>query len=236
MIKGMPGIGKTALAARVANMQSKSIFWFDIGEWSSSRNTLGHLGAHLNSLGVDRLKRYVDARERPDLADLHDLLLELDPILTIVLDDCQNASTGMGLMLKSLISVCQSTKNLDLILVGRGFPGVLDLRHKAGDGCLILELEGLDTDASIQMLKRRGIEGARAESMAERVGGHPLFLSLLAPDEKRKDAEEISALIAKEVRSANGRRTCCTRSLYSGSLFGRTRLQRRKGTLTFWKH
>ncbi len=202
VIKGMPGIGKTALAAEVSGSVGASIFWFSIGDWSSPRNTASHLGAHLQSLGSDRLKRYVDARERPDLADLRDILMELDVRLTIILDDCQNASASMGSLLRTLISVCEANEHLDLILVGRGFPGIFDLKHRTGHVCLNLELEGLDTDASFQMLKNRGIVGHKAETMVKRSGGHPLFLTLIASDEDGEDAEEMSTLISREIQDS----------------------------------
>ena len=202
VIKGMPGIGKTALAAKVSESVGASIFWFSIGEWSSPRNTASHLGSHLQPLGSDRLKRYVDARERPDLADLRDILMELDVRLTIILDDCQNASPSMGSMLKTLISVCEVNEHLDLILVGRSIPGILDLKHRTSHVCLNMELEGLDTDASFRMLKNRGIVGHKAETIMKRSGGHPLFLALIASDEGEEDAEEMSTLISREIQDS----------------------------------
>jgi len=205
VIRGIPGIGKTALVAhtlRMWNTESRT-FWFGIGEWSSPRNTANHLASNLGSRGSSRLKRYLDAHEVPDLADIGDILLGLDEPLLLVFDDCQNCSMNMSHFLKMLVSVCGSSDNVSMILIGREVPDILNLEQKLGQGTVSeMELGVLPIQASLDLLQKRGIIEPKASVIAETSGGHPLYLSLVEETDTTGQSPDASTLVSKEVFSS----------------------------------
>lgn len=199
LVKGIPGIGKTALTAFAARHfgTSSKIFWYSITEWSSPRNIARHLAAFLDPLGFPRLRRYLVAHEVPDLADLKDILLEVDFSVVAVFDDTQNSGSNTTMLLKMLASICEKSKNMKIILVGRKIPD-MDLKQKLWAHIQEMEVRGLERKFCLELLNERGIPGPEAEAIVERSGGHPLYLTLV---EKRNEAgdDDISNLLAREI-------------------------------------
>lgn len=198
-VYGIPGIGKSTLVAEGIGRYGKDYrsFWFSISEWSSPRNTVGHLAGFLESLRFDRLGRYLEAHEVPDLADVSDILGEVKERIVLVFDDCHLAGRSLLLFLKMLASVSRKTDNIKLILLSRRkldfMPG-----PEAGAG-VVLRLGGLDKDSSIGMLKDRGFGNREAEAVAAKSGGHPLYLALVGGSGKGPVEGDITSLLAREI-------------------------------------
>jgi tetratricopeptide (TPR) repeat protein len=199
-ICGMAGIGKTTMATEIVNMEEgRPSFWCNVEEWSSPRNAFNHLAVTLKGLDHQRLSRYIQAREMPDLGDVRDILVDEECGLTMVFDDCQNASPGVESMLKVLASACLEGDGLRLIMLGRALPDLVGMGTKVKGAVLALTLEGLDRESGMELLRARGITGERASELLERSGGHPLFLTLVAPDTADVDGVEITSMICSKV-------------------------------------
>ncbi len=193
-LRGMAGVGKTALMAHAARTLASRgrIFWYDIGEWSSPRNTANHVAVFLQSLGRPRLNRYLDAHEVPDQADLRDILLETEEEVVFIFDDLQNASTSMSTFLKMMISVSETSENIKLVLVGRETPS--RLVHVSN-----IEVAALSHRSCLDLLQKRGFTGSEAQNMAEKSGGHPLYLTLIESSQEGGHSPDVSTLLAREI-------------------------------------
>lgn len=195
-VYGIPGIGKSALAAEAIARHGDDfkIFWFSISEWSSPRNTATHLSDFLVSTSFTRLRRYLDAHEVPDLADLRDILMEVESRCLFVFDDCHNSSQSMLRLLKMLASVSIDSGFIKLILISR---------KKLDIGLVpetpTLNLDGLDMSSCVDILIGRGFGTKDSEQMAGRSGGHPLYLTLVEKFTDRSKAEDVSGFLAKEI-------------------------------------
>jgi len=193
-LTGMPGIGKTALVATAA--KGDDIFWFDITEWSSTRNLANHLAEYLSRQGANRMKLYLEAHEIPDVADIRDILLELDFSLTIIFDDCQNTSNNMRGFMKMLVSTCGDSQYIMAGFLGREMPELIDIKQKlTDDGVIQMVLEPLDDRNSAEMLRYCGIDETAAKRISQQAGGHPLFLKLAGTsnDASALDIEDMLA-------------------------------------------
>ena len=194
MLSGMPGIGKTALAAKAAT--GHEVFWFEINEWSGPRNLANNLAIYLAEKNAPRMERYLEAHEVPDIADLHDILLDIKFPLTMIYDDCQNASNSLTSFLKMLVSACRNSQYLKAGFLARDMPEILEIKQKiTSDRIVQIVLDPLENNESIELLRNRGIEGLAAENISKQAGGHPLFLTLAGTDDNAhvKGIEEMLA-------------------------------------------
>lgn len=190
MLGGMPGIGKTALAAKAA--EGHEVFWFEINEWSGPRNLANNLAIYLAGKNAPRMERYLEAHEVPDIADLHDILLEINFPLTMIYDDCQNASISLTSFLKMLVSACGSSQHLKAGFLARNMPDILEIKQKiTSDRIVQMMLNPLEKDESIELLRNRGIEGLAAENISKQAGGHPLYLVLAGEDSNEQNIEDM---------------------------------------------
>ena len=194
ILNGMPGIGKTALVASAA--KDLDIFWFDITEWSSTRNLANHLAGFLSRHGKTRMERYLEAREIPDIADLRDILLDLDFSLTMIFDDCQNASTSLGSLLRMMASASGDSENLKVGFLGRDIPDIMNFKQKLTDERTIqMTLAPLNDEDSNELLRGRGIDELALSRIVQQAGGNPLYLKLVGTgiDTPGEDIEDMLA-------------------------------------------
>ncbi len=200
MVTGIGGIGKTALLAQALKTSERSseVFWFDIGEWSSIRNTSMHLGNFLDRMGDPRLKKYMLAHEDPDMADVHDILVNLNVNIMLAFDDIHNASQKFLTFLKMLASAGLASKNIGLFLLGRSDPGILENKYLQDARCMKMDLTGLSEESSIELLKERGFLQIQARTIAGKSGGHPLYLSLIK-DANPGAADDIEKILANDI-------------------------------------
>ncbi len=192
LLSGMPGIGKTALAAKAA--AGHEVFWFEINEWSGPRNLANNLAEYLAGKNAPRMKRYLEVHEVPDIADLHDILLDIKFPLTMIYDDCQNASISLISFLKMLVSACGNSQHLKAGFLARDVPDILEIKQKiTSDRIIQIVLSPLEKDESIELLQSRGIEGLAAENIFKQSGGHPLYLVLAGEGSDEQNIEDMLA-------------------------------------------
>jgi len=198
VIYGIPGIGKSALAARAVALhgQGRHTFWFPITEWASTRNTSSHLSCFLESFGFDRLQRYLEAHEVPDLADVRDILAEVKEPSILVFDDCDVAGQSLLLFLKMTAAVARQSSDIKLVLISRK---QIDFINATDPHTVTLTLDGLDESSSIGLLMERGFDRGASEKIAGRSGGHPLFLTLAGSAAEAHDEGDVSSILAREI-------------------------------------
>jgi tetratricopeptide (TPR) repeat protein len=198
-LTGMPGIGKTWLAATAASKYGgASTFWYTINEWSSPRNLSSHLANFLAENGNARLRRYMDTHEVPDPADIHDILLETEFRFVMMLDGCHDANPAMMPFLDMLASASTNSYHVGVALVGRHIPDPVGKRPLT-DRFITIELDSLDDVSSMALLEMKGIPESRARSIARKSRGHPLYLSLAGNDDGSSEASDVERMLATEV-------------------------------------
>ncbi len=199
MVQGMPGIGKTTLIAHsLGEIRTEPVFWFNVNQWSSPRNTSTHLAEFLDARSQPRLKRYLAAHETLDMADLQDIMAETTTTSTLIFDDCQESSQNLKILLKMLISMSIESPNLKLILIGRDLEDIFDFRTSLKtDITLEIKLTGLDEEASKSILKMQGVGSDEISEIVKNSSGHPLYLTLVKKVGEDKPAD-IENLIATE--------------------------------------
>jgi tetratricopeptide (TPR) repeat protein/DNA-binding MarR family transcriptional regulator len=204
VLTGMPGIGKTALASHaLVQHDADNAFWYNVTEWSSPRNAAAHLARFLGNRGFTRLQRYLEAHEVPELADVQDILADVNFRIILMFDDCQNASQSMLALLKMLISVSLKSENIKLGLCGRRLPDVLGLQQTLDrDRIVRIALEPLDMESSMALLLERGLSEPKARKIALRGGGHPLYLSLAGAGDAGTNTEAIEDMLAREIQAS----------------------------------
>ncbi len=197
-VTGMPGIGKTALMARALNGAS-NVFWYRVSDWAGPKHAATHLAAFMAGAGSGRLSRYLAVHELPDFGDMFDILATEKIHAILVFDDCHKSTGSMQSFLGMLARASLESKQLGLCIVGRSLPSAD--RIFAGplpQGAEIITLGPLDRDSSMGILTARGIQAAKAEAIADRGAGHPLYLSI-ADDANSGDVAE---MLAREIQAA----------------------------------
>jgi DNA-binding MarR family transcriptional regulator len=122
-VRGIAGIGKSTLAAKVMK-QSKgrtNLFYYQLKDWTTVRGLLLSLSKVLSKLGRNDLKFYLDSKKEIDLDEvglvLEGCLRGLDGI--IVLDDCQFAEGDVLSFLESSKGFLGASNGFKMVVLGR---------------------------------------------------------------------------------------------------------------------
>ncbi len=214
-ITGIAGIGKTAMLAHImeTSPHRSETLWIDIGEWSSVRNISGHMANYLDAHSSPRLKRYLKAHEILDMADIHDILLDLDARMILIFDDIHNSSPKILKFFNMLISSALTSDKILVFLLGRSRPDIVNnYLQNSTKGVFGLDLVGISEDSSIELLRARGFSDNNSLTIAQRSDGHPLYLTLVkdlgpaSPDNiEEKLAKEIFDHLSEEEKTIMGR-------------------------------
>ncbi|MGQ9582851.1 MAG: AAA family ATPase, partial [Thermoplasmatota archaeon] len=207
ILHGIAGIGKTSLAARLVQELSppRPTFWYRFREWDTLRNLLTPFSEFLQREGRRRLRAYLASRQEIDLNAVCYLVLESVRELRalLVFDDVHKASDTFTPCFKLLTEVLEKSEGVRALLTTRRLPAFYSRSEVVVRGLVAeLKLEGLDEEASSQLLRARNIAPAYHRRAFLLTGGHPLALELYKPGsgeaEERLDInkyieEEISA-------------------------------------------
>jgi tetratricopeptide (TPR) repeat protein/DNA-binding MarR family transcriptional regulator len=205
VIQGIPGIGKTALAARLVTdvRDARPVFWYRFHEWDSPRNYLVPLADFLARQGRRKLKVHLACKPDVDLGEvcyiIKDSVRGLEAIL--VLDDVHKASDAFLPCLSLFTEMLERPGGLRFIITTRNPRPFYDrrdviIRGKVGE----LRLEGLDEPGSRELLRSRNIQEEFHASAFRMTGGHPLALELFEPGaEEAERRGNISKYIEEEI-------------------------------------
>jgi len=177
-IRGIPGIGKTTLAAKLASdMSGQRVFWYAAKSWDAPRTVADALGKFFADNGSRKLASYISSGKL-ELGELSYLLNEelTENGFAFVFDDA-DCSKSLQEFLKMFRHSSGSAK---IIVTSESAPEFYDNTDVvARKEILELELGGLDKKAALQLLGSRGIEGSTAEELVRVTHGHPLSLEMV---------------------------------------------------------
>lgn len=186
VILGIPGIGKTALAARLVSETrgTRPVFWYRFHEWDTPRNLLVPMADFFAQQGRRKLKMHLSSK--PDI-DLHEVCYIMQDSVRglralMVLDDVHKASAEFLPCLTLFSEMLERTDGLRLILTARNPRPFYDrrdvlVRGRVGE----LRITGLDEESSRKLLRARNIDESFHKNAYVLTGGHPLALELFTP-------------------------------------------------------
>jgi ATP/maltotriose-dependent transcriptional regulator MalT/DNA-binding MarR family transcriptional regulator len=183
-IKGIAGIGKTTLLAKVVDSEKEkhNIFWYRFHYWSTQRNVLSHLSQFLSHKKKDSLNLYLEKSRTIDVGDVQALLKTqlIDVRALLVFDDFHRADENITQLFEAIFDILEDLKDLKIVLLGRKIPRFFDRRDVLVKKLVAeLELEGLDRESTRELLENRNIESDYIEEIYESTKGHPLSLELI---------------------------------------------------------
>ncbi len=205
ILHGIPGIGKSSLAARLVRelRPPRPTFWYRFREWDTLRNLLTPFSEFLQREGRRKLRAYLASRQEIDLNAVCYLVLESVRELRalLVFDDVHKASESFMPCFQLLTEVLEKSEGMRALLTTRRLPAFYSRSEVVVKGLVAeFKLEGLDEEASSQLLRARNIAPAHHRRAYLLTGGHPLALELYNPSSG--EAEErlnINKYIEEEI-------------------------------------
>lgn len=205
VILGIPGIGKTALAARVVSdaRGGRPVFWYRFHEWDTPRNLLGPMADFFAQQGRRKLKMHLASK--PDIDQNEVCYIIQDSVrglrALMVLDDVHKASDEFLPCLTLFSEMLERTEGLRLILTARNPRPFYDRRDVLVRGMVgELRIEGLDEESSRQLLLARNVDESCHKNAYRLTGGHPLALELFTPGTGESGGKgDISKYIEEEI-------------------------------------
>jgi tetratricopeptide (TPR) repeat protein len=180
VIRGIAGIGKTALASKACDLVRgrRNLFWHRIRPWESSPTVLARLG------------RFLDALDRPGLSSVlkrgeHGLAAEVlrqdlpDTHAFLVFDDAHDASRETLGILRMLTDAAPSAPGVRILILTRRALSFYDARDTTIRGMVReIELDGL-TPLEAAALLAGGGDSSKLVGLGRRLAGHPLLIELV---------------------------------------------------------
>ncbi len=190
-VKGIAGIGKTTLVARLASeLSGQRLFWHTVRSWDGTKSLADALARFFYDNGGRKISSYLSSGKF-ELGELSYLLNEElgENGYTFVFDDV-DASESFQEFLKMMKHSSGSAKMIVLSETQPRFYESSDViaRKEVAE----LELQGLDKDASLKLLKARGISGGVAEELFEATRGHPLSLEMVTATSRAEARTQVS--------------------------------------------
>jgi len=207
VINGIPGIGKTTLLAKFAQMvrESTNVFWYKVHEWANLKALLRPLAEFLSQMGRRNLEWYLNQTEAPLVGEAtHILETDLgDVSVLLIFDDVHKAEPSVLEFLGALLTIMEGMEHVRAVCTARELPSFYS-RSAVFRGLVEeLNLEGLDKESSMLMMRSRGLSPGDVEEVFRVTSGHPLFLELI-DDPKLALGKNIRIFIEQEVFSRLG--------------------------------
>ncbi len=180
VVRGIAGIGKSALAAKACELVRgrRNIFWHRIRSWESASTVLAHVGRFLEALDRPALSSVLKRGDvglaaevlRQDLPDTHALL---------VFDDAHEAARETLDVLRMLTEAIPSAPGVTMILLTRRALPFYDARDSVIRGVVReVELPGLSPVDAAALLSEGG-DSSKLVGLGRRLAGHPLLIELV---------------------------------------------------------
>lgn len=180
VVRGMAGIGKSALAAKACDTVRgrRSLFWHRIRPWESTSTVLTHLGRFLEALGRPALTSVV---KRGDVGLAAEVLRQDLPgtDALLVLDDVHEAARETLDVLRMLTEATASAPDVKVIILTRRALPFYDARDSVLRGLVKeIELPGLSPVDAAALLSEGG-DSSKLVGLGRRLAGHPLLIELV---------------------------------------------------------
>ncbi|MGQ9588224.1 MAG: tetratricopeptide repeat protein [Thermoplasmata archaeon] len=200
-IKGIAGIGKTTLAAKVASeLSGQRVFWYSAKPWDTNRNLADALAKFFSDNGNRKLSSYL-ASGKFELGELSFLLNEeLGENGHVFVFDDADAFESLQEFLRVLRHRSGSAK---IIVTSEASPKFYESSDVVAKKEVVeIELGGLDRKAALQLLRARGIEGPIAEELVRTTHGHPLSLEMVTESSPTEARHQVARFFEEKFYSA----------------------------------
>lgn len=202
VINGIPGIGKTTLLAKFAQnvRENTNVFWYKVHEWANLKALLRPLAEFLSQMGRRNLEWYLNQTEAPLVGEAtHILEADLkDVSVLLIFDDVHKAEPSVLEFLGALLTIMEGMEKVRAVCTARELPTFYSRSAVFRGTVEELNIEGLDRNSSLQMMRSRGLSAADVEEVFRVTSGHPLFLELI-DDPKLALGKNIRIFIEQEV-------------------------------------
>lgn len=202
-IRGIAGIGKTTLAARLCSeLSGQRVFWYSAKPWDAQRTLEDALAKFFMENGCRKLASYLSSG-KTELSELSFLLNEelAENGYVFVFDDADASDGLIGFMRMFR----QSSGTAKMIVTSENVPGFYESSDVVARKEVVeVELGGLDKESSLQLLRARGIEGHVAEELVKVTNGHPLSLEMVTASTSTEARYQVSKFLEEKFYSVLG--------------------------------
>lgn len=185
VVIGVPGIGKSALAAKLCEIvrEKRSLFWRRVRPWDTATDLALPLASFLKALDRGHLHGRLSTSGFQDVGRIEEILtVDLAGIgALLVFDDVHEATESAQMFLSLLFHSMRRQKGSCGILLSRVAPTFYSRQEAVAERSVAeMFLKGLDLQSSVAFLADAGITPSLATGILEAAHGNPLFLRLLA--------------------------------------------------------
>ena len=204
VIHGIAGIGKTTLAAKLLDElhAEHSLFWYRCHEWDTIRNFISSISRFLEEFGITELKDYMQANQTMDINEVSEILEATFKGLKAVffIDDAHKINEQFLALFTLFREMLERIDGIKLLIFSRSIVPFYDRREVLVKKLIWeLELEGLNKEESMELLRYRNIKVENFSKVYEFTKGHPLSLELLDPSIELQQQKNIKMYLEEEV-------------------------------------
>lgn len=205
IVKGMAGIGKTTLVAKLMLGQdpARKVFWFRFQEWDTSKGILQAVAEFFAANGRSSLLNELTGQGTElDMFRLSRILVqEFHSIKAImVFDDFHRSSESVKQLFTALIEQLDPASTVHILFITRAHVPIYDQRDVSIKNLVMeLELPGLDKDSAREMLGDAEISASAFEKLYNLTRGHPLALELVKQTGHVTDIGDMMKFINEQV-------------------------------------
>lgn len=199
-IKGIAGIGKTTLAAKLCTeLKDQRVFWYTSRPWDGTKSLEDSLSKFFYENGSRKLSSYLSSGA-VELGELSFLLNEelSENGYTFVFDDIDGSDNLQGFLRMFRLS----SGNSKIVVTAESEPTFYSgedivARKEVAE----MELGGLDDASALALLMGRGIEGSVAEELVKATNGHPLSLEMVTASTPTEARYQVSKFLESKFYS-----------------------------------
>lgn len=196
-IRGMAGIGKTALAARLASgLTGQRVFWYTAKPWDVPRTATEAMARFFQDNGCKRLSTYM-VSEHMEFGELSVLLNEelSENGYLFVFDDADCADSLQDF----LYMFRHSSGTAKMVVTSENVPRFYDRSDVVARGEVFeVELGGMDKRSALMILEARGIRDDSAEQLVRLTKGHPLSLEMVTVSGLSEARSEVARFLEEK--------------------------------------
>jgi len=189
VIEGMPGIGKTYLAARCvqeAQKEGKKIFWHTFTEIDSFHYLINKISVFLNNVGYSNLLEYIKQEGKDDRVLLSLVQQGISEDMVLCFDGFQQVRD------EKIVALFRLLKNVTgkIIITSRVRPPFLSISRT---DIAEIKLSALNEKETHDLLTSRGVtlDDGFLKKAHQRLGGHPLILDMFCEAIREREAAEV---------------------------------------------
>ncbi len=196
-VKGIAGIGKTTLVAKVASdLAGQRVFWHSVKPWDVTKTLIDSLARFFSDNGCRKLSAYLTSG-KAELGELSVLLNEelAENGFTFIFDDADASDD----LVDFFMMFRHSSGSAKIIMTAEGVTRFYDKSDVvARNEVCEIDLDGLELNASLRLLEDRGIKGDVAKQLVSLTKGHPLSLEMITVSGLSEAKSQVSKFLEEK--------------------------------------